>query len=1143
MGKFYDELIADNERLRKVSELAAEEMRKQMQVLKEISVPSTPTTTQPKVDKNPVLSGDTDKPQQEQRDLQTELTVTKEKLRELISSWVELNEQRKSLQFTDNMSFAQEIDKISLETDDLVSGLKEAVDFYKQLNKSYKSGESMQYQGALGSMWGVANIEDIQHQRKVIAAYMQRMNDEGISYDGLLGKTVEKEVTGTFNKYVKGLQEWEQESKKVDAANTEINASLSKVKDTVFELLSVFGQIDVLGLSQFGGLTNSLSIQLNGDDIDSLVEKLLKYSGILKQLPEGNQTPLSSPTQSNAGEEARETAQEIEQADEQIENADEEVIEAEEKVAQTTAESREKASNAAKKHAKETKQASEEVLAALRQLEEEQKRVYSDEDFSKRDIVSQSGLKETHQELGQDGKLHTVGSFSFLERLQDGELQRVLVSYEEATGEWYEKVLGVSTAFEQVGKEIISLDDKIKQYEMSMDKQKAAHPTYDTSADERLIALAKERQAVLLDTLGFYHDEEEYAYKMNEFEEKRARNQERLQALTEQNSNLLQAKAEEKATKAAEQHAEAIAKANRHLNTQEKKLEQIERKYNKAINPDLEKSVTNQNDLAELEKKKNEILALIAKLKNSPRDASNEQDYLDLEKMIAAYKDLADSKKRANNPTKGELGGQDLKTALVQQINEYKKLIEHAETFGDKTSDNVRRLKEQLEIISATDSQGVYTADAQDYYKARNVFKEERSNISYIESQNKGTFGEIDEISEALKHLINTEETYQKLLVKRDLKSLSPEEAKRLAELTESRQRDNAVLEKSISLTKEQQALQDEYSTKKSDVSVGIEAYRDTLIGEQLKSYTKFYDSIEANKRNLTPVVEYKQKIDELQTSITKLQNMQNDGIDITNSKELAEVKELIVNIETLQQELRNMKNNVAFQELDTEEANKKLADLYRTLEKNTKMSKELRTEFKALAERYNIAINTKASQKDLEELNAELAELQMRLQASGKTGNSFFNLVGKKITGMAAQFFAMYLSFQDLLRIGRQAYQYVLDIDKQMIELEKVSDMSTDRLAQSFEHAAVAAKDLGATISDVISATADWSRLGFNADQAEKLAEVAILYKNVGDGIDISTANESLISTLQGFQLDASEAESVVDKFNEVAKIWRNMQ
>jgi TP901 family phage tail tape measure protein len=49
-------------------------------------------------------------------------------------------------------------------------------------------------------------------------------------------------------------------------------------------------------------------------------------------------------------------------------------------------------------------------------------------------------------------------------------------------------------------------------------------------------------------------------------------------------------------------------------------------------------------------------------------------------------------------------------------------------------------------------------------------------------------------------------------------------------------------------------------------------------------------------------------------------------------------------------------------------------------------------------------------------------------------------------------------------------------------------------------------------------------------------LAEVAILYKNVGDNIDVEEANSSLVSTLQGFQMDAKDAIKIVDSFNEVA-------
>jgi TP901 family phage tail tape measure protein len=59
---------------------------------------------------------------------------------------------------------------------------------------------------------------------------------------------------------------------------------------------------------------------------------------------------------------------------------------------------------------------------------------------------------------------------------------------------------------------------------------------------------------------------------------------------------------------------------------------------------------------------------------------------------------------------------------------------------------------------------------------------------------------------------------------------------------------------------------------------------------------------------------------------------------------------------------------------------------------------------------------------------------------------------------------------------------------------------------------------------------------MGYNIPDSKQLAEVAMLYKNVGDGISIDDANSSLISTLQGYQMQADEAEHIVDVFNEVA-------
>ena len=54
-----------------------------------------------------------------------------------------------------------------------------------------------------------------------------------------------------------------------------------------------------------------------------------------------------------------------------------------------------------------------------------------------------------------------------------------------------------------------------------------------------------------------------------------------------------------------------------------------------------------------------------------------------------------------------------------------------------------------------------------------------------------------------------------------------------------------------------------------------------------------------------------------------------------------------------------------------------------------------------------------------------------------------------------------------------------VKEVNASQIELAKVSDASGSQLSSYWDEAANSAKKYGATISDVISSTAAWSRLG----------------------------------------------------------------
>ena len=113
---------------------------------------------------------------------------------------------------------------------------------------------------------------------------------------------------------------------------------------------------------------------------------------------------------------------------------------------------------------------------------------------------------------------------------------------------------------------------------------------------------------------------------------------------------------------------------------------------------------------------------------------------------------------------------------------------------------------------------------------------------------------------------------------------------------------------------------------------------------------------------------------------------------------------------------------------------------------------------------------------------------------------------------------------------------QSVIDVNSAMIELQKVSSAPQNQINSYFDNATESAVKYGAKISEVIQSTADWSRLGYGLKDAEKLSDVTTLLTNVGDNMTQEKSSEGLISTLKGFNMQASQAESIIDKVNEVA-------
>lgn len=344
----------------------------------------------------------------------------------------------------------------------------------------------------------------------------------------------------------------------------------------------------------------------------------------------------------------------------------------------------------------------------------------------------------------------------------------------------------------------------------------------------------------------------------------------------------------------------------------------------------------------------------------------------------------------------------------------------------------------------------------------------------------------------------------------------------------------------------------------------------DSQVAKSESALVSLYDQLDKIERKLQETNQkqvgsgfgklftYQSKIDKYKTTIDRF----NDGGWTSNTylENIQAVKNAVKEYETLLNELKGKDASLVTSEdiaqLDKYEkkikdtiatvtnmsasekgynfvsGQKELDKIHKLLNENSKMSSEAKAKIKA----YYAEIESGNPSMSLDKIHGEILKIYNTEVEAGRAGrtlwdtlkNSGFHQIAAQMAGMVGVY--------DVINVIKQAASTVTELNTQITELAKVSEQSSKQIYADFDSYADIAKEVRGTISDTIAATADWSKNGYSIPDSKQLAEISQLYKNVGDGIDIDAANESLISTLKGFQLEADQAEHIVDVFNEVS-------
>ena len=244
--------------------------------------------------------------------------------------------------------------------------------------------------------------------------------------------------------------------------------------------------------------------------------------------------------------------------------------------------------------------------------------------------------------------------------------------------------------------------------------------------------------------------------------------------------------------------------------------------------------------------------------------------------------------------------------------------------------------------------------------------------------------------------------------------------------------------------------------------------------------------------------------------------------------------KTLDTTIDSTSQHLKEL----GFDFRDINQANVDMTKFKSVYERATKLEDSIanKSKYSQLIDSLNgIKASAAGCEGDVTDLSARLSNLEVEASRCGATTET----LSQKLSRLFKEHFQTAIAMAGVAMVKqglREVYNNVVDIDTSMTNLKKVTNETESAYSSFLSSASSQARELGASISDVIDSTAEWSRLGYTLDESQELAKWSTVLSNIGDGINsASDAASYLVSILKGFRMEADEVEHVVNVLNSV--------
>ncbi|MEG0835795.1 MAG: phage tail tape measure protein, partial [Christensenellaceae bacterium] len=182
--------------------------------------------------------------------------------------------------------------------------------------------------------------------------------------------------------------------------------------------------------------------------------------------------------------------------------------------------------------------------------------------------------------------------------------------------------------------------------------------------------------------------------------------------------------------------------------------------------------------------------------------------------------------------------------------------------------------------------------------------------------------------------------------------------------------------------------------------------------------------------------------------------------------------------------------------------------------------------------------INTAEIQKQLNQFSKTA---KIKVDSSGvRQAAKDVGFLGVKWADAGKKFLAWKIigdAFSGIERAITQMVSSVYELDTALTEFNKVTDLSEQQLDKFIDKAYKAGEATARTGTEMIRASTEFAKAGFDENQSLELAKTATMFQNIADTeISAAEASSFIISQIKAFNIEAENSVRIINVVNEVA-------